>query len=656
MTFPTPGVDVAFTDAPWYAGGPTWTSVASQAQRIEISTGRAKDLDPFPPSVARVTLDNSDRRFDPEHAAGPYFGNLTANKKIRLSATHLGVTYRLFQGFVDGWPQDYMPPASGVCSTTAADMLKRLAKATPTWDIYADEVRADLPRAWWRMSETNGSIYNDFSGNGHDLKADDILGVASYAAESLIQAENGGAKLPTTGGLSAPMGTGPTSGSTVSVEFWIKSPSTPFTLVSHPPAFDFAPRLINGKPGPGATSTGEVFSASVMPNSGMLSLGRGVAGAILWYWQGATFPGVVGGSVSVMDGRIHHVCITRNGNTNIIYIDGADQTDYLTQVNATGSTANVPAEVLVNYQDPGNIPAFVWQDGPIIDEIAIYPQTLTADRVLAHYQAGSAPWDGQPTGTRILYILNRSNYPFFPGFPIGPTVDTGTMTLGPAQWSSGTTALGLLDQAEVSELGYLYVDHHAGPDVVFKDRTSRLRDTRSITSQATISDNPATGDMRYSALVGTYDQTVSVNSVTVKWVGGTAYASDATSITANGESGMSIDTVLPSLVTAQYFADGLLRRYKDPIGRFESIVIHPTTDALWVEVLSRRIGDRITVRRHPQSVGTAITFDCIVEGIDYEYSDGVDTFLATYHLSRADPVAYWILDTSALESTAILAF
>lgn len=652
--YPAFSVDVAFTTDPYAV--PSWTSVSGYAKKLQIVIGRTNELDPYPPGRLAVDLENIDRRFDPLHAAGPYFGNLKPNKKIRVRAVSNAVTYDMFYGFVDAWPQVYSPPSDAIAAVTATDGLKRLAKSKPSYDVYADEVRVDTPRAWWRMGDTSGPVFTDYSGNGYDLTPTGSVPVASMAKDALIKSENGSAKMPILGTMPAPSGSSPPTGTTWSAEFWIKTEGQPFrqdavttTAAGSGIVYNLpAPSLISGAPGPTFVGFGiQLLRDDSTPTWGQM-------GGLLVTWTGTTSTGNVGMAGTLADDRIHHVVVVHNGNDAKIWVDGADRTDPDTFTAAVGTITNLAGPVVVNRASLTSTgEPSTWASGPIMDEIAIYTQALSSTRIQAHYQAGIAPWNGDRTGARVSRILDRAGWP-----AADRNIDTGLQLLGAAEWPVNTTALTLIDEVEQSELGEIYVDHGDGGKMRFRQRTSRYEVTRSNTSQVTFSDDGTNlTAKRYSGIIGSFDASSTINSVTVKWRDGTVIATDTASIASYGEVGLSLETILPDYATASYYAAGLLNRYKTPNPKFESILLNPgADDGLIDEVLARRIGDRITVRRLPQSVGSAISFDCIVEGIEIDADEGIGVFLATYYLSRADPAAYWILGTSAIGSTAILGF
>lgn len=79
-------------------------------------------------------LANQDRRFDPNYLSGPYVENATSKVvpgvPLILRTTYNAITYTLFSGYVDDWPQEY--PEAGkdqVVKLDATDYTAQLAAA-----------------------------------------------------------------------------------------------------------------------------------------------------------------------------------------------------------------------------------------------------------------------------------------------------------------------------------------------------------------------------------------------------------------------------------------------------------------------------------------------------------------------------------------------
>ena len=125
-------VEIAFDSNPLDASQ-TFTDVSTYVRSIETNRGRQHALDDFQTGTCSVVLDNTDDRFNPLNTASPYYDSATGEtkvkpfKKIRISAEYDSTTYRLFTGFVTGYPESF--GGQGVDSTVrvqAVDLFKLL--------------------------------------------------------------------------------------------------------------------------------------------------------------------------------------------------------------------------------------------------------------------------------------------------------------------------------------------------------------------------------------------------------------------------------------------------------------------------------------------------------------------------------------------------
>ena len=152
MTYPTVTVEVAFT--PLGTSGTTlildsatkgivdtntlaaevWTDVTAYSRSLSIRRGATRAEGPvlrFEAGTASVTLDNSDRRFDPTNLSGPYVTggetDVRPMRGLRITATYNGTVYPLFKGYADAWDISYDEPSYSTCVLTATDATKVLA-------------------------------------------------------------------------------------------------------------------------------------------------------------------------------------------------------------------------------------------------------------------------------------------------------------------------------------------------------------------------------------------------------------------------------------------------------------------------------------------------------------------------------------------------
>lgn len=142
-----------FTVSPAGVSSPVWSDITGQVLGLTIKRGRSTQLDKFQAGGCQVTLDNSDRRFDPEYSAGSYYGYVLPNRRIRVRAQWNGTDYFLFDGFVDEWPQEYMPPEMASTTITCTDAFGIFAKLDVGDAPFVTEVLQDSPDTWYRLND-----------------------------------------------------------------------------------------------------------------------------------------------------------------------------------------------------------------------------------------------------------------------------------------------------------------------------------------------------------------------------------------------------------------------------------------------------------------------------------------------------------------------
>jgi hypothetical protein len=249
-------------------------------------------------------------------------------------------------------------------------------------------------------------------------------------------------------------------------------------------------------------------------------------------------------------------------------------------------------------------------------------------------------WPREFSGARITRILDEAGWP-----AADRAIDTGYSEVAEVTFAlgAGVTALDAIRDVAGAELGIFFVS--AAGIATFHDRHHR-RGASYLTSQATFGD-ALSGGLPYQAVVLDTNADQIWNDIQVTATGGeTQRAEDATSQTTYLRRTMARQVPLARDTEAADQAAYLLSLCKDPRNRFAGITVTPTTDAEWVQVCTRELGDHITVKRHPQGVGTAISQECSIEAIEHAASPG--RFQTTYLLSTPayTAVDWWILNDS----------
>jgi hypothetical protein len=133
-------------------GGERFFDITSRLVTAQIRRGKSQALDRIDAGVISVTVDNSDRTFDPLYEAGPFFGQLIPRRSVRVTSNGLPV----FVGFIDDFDIQYEPGVQSVVRIDASDALSVLTNAgleelTPDSELSGARINTilDLPEIDW---------------------------------------------------------------------------------------------------------------------------------------------------------------------------------------------------------------------------------------------------------------------------------------------------------------------------------------------------------------------------------------------------------------------------------------------------------------------------------------------------------------------------
>jgi hypothetical protein len=247
----------------------------------------------------------------------------------------------------------------------------------------------------------------------------------------------------------------------------------------------------------------------------------------------------------------------------------------------------------------------------------------------------------QTPGARITAILDLIGWPVAER-SIDTSAEQQQIQAAPSGSLTGDSALDAIQEAAETEDGVFFIDGRGF--AIFHDRYHRLKSTRSTTSQGTFCDhdNYVAGRFLYKELAPSTSRIV--NEYLVTRAGGTEQqATDATSIAAYRRRSRSLSTVHLTDADALSFGKYKLTQTKDPQRRYDELVLQPGDDsAMWLQILNREIGDRITVIQTPVGGGAAVSRDMYIEGIGMTVGPGV-TAEARFRLSPASAFSAWVL-------------
>lgn len=128
-------------------GGERYFDITDRLVTTQIRRGKTQALDRIDAGILAVTVDNSDRVFDPLYEAGPFFGQLIPRRSVRVSSNGLPV----FVGFIDDFDIQYEPGVQSVVRIDASDALSVLTNAgleefTPDSELSGARINTVLDR------------------------------------------------------------------------------------------------------------------------------------------------------------------------------------------------------------------------------------------------------------------------------------------------------------------------------------------------------------------------------------------------------------------------------------------------------------------------------------------------------------------------------
>lgn len=133
-------------------GGPKFFDISNRLVSVAIRRGKNQGLDKIDAGLATITVDNSDRLFDPLYEDGLYFGQLIPRREVRISSNN----YPVFNGFIDDFDIQYEPAKKSVVRIDVSDAFSVLANSalslqTPPSELSGARITRilDLPEVAW---------------------------------------------------------------------------------------------------------------------------------------------------------------------------------------------------------------------------------------------------------------------------------------------------------------------------------------------------------------------------------------------------------------------------------------------------------------------------------------------------------------------------
>jgi hypothetical protein len=151
-------------------GGPRLFDITDRLLSTSTTRGKSQALDRIDAGTIDITLDNSDRLFDPLYEAGFYYGQLIPGREVRVSCNGYPVIY----GFIDDLDIMYQPSNRSVVSIQSSDALSNLTinnlpAVSPAAELSGARVTRilDLPEVNWpsdrRSIDTGDSLLSNIA-------------------------------------------------------------------------------------------------------------------------------------------------------------------------------------------------------------------------------------------------------------------------------------------------------------------------------------------------------------------------------------------------------------------------------------------------------------------------------------------------------------
>lgn len=530
-----------------------------------------------------------------------------------------------FYGFVEeGWEQQLAPPEGCNCQVQLVDLLGVIGGFTLP-DVFDFAVLSQHPVGFWVLDQSDASEeVPDRSGNGHDGT---VVGNVEFGQ--------------------VPITSGHTPSALFTADFSLTSENLfkNFVDVSPSPILEL----------PGSSSVVATFRARSagtlnfhtmfvqgdgnVPSNSRAQIVVGLAGQLQFVWSETAGGIAYDWPDSVLDGQGHIVF----GQGNGIAMDTADLSTSTVIGLGTAETNGVGIGSHQGINDEDN-----W-DG-WIGTVALYKRLLLENERQIVVD-GYGKLNVETSDIHVAWALDRLGIS-----GDQRNLDTGSVVMGPAD-SSGADALEWIRGVTDTEQGQFYADHRDGGKFRYVERYARFTTPRAVSSQCRFSDNKTDSSPNLVRIErGDFNLVPNginsiINQTSVEWRGGTEVVSDTSSISQYGPRPRGLKIQSATVQLARSAGEWLIARYAQPRTRVDGAGIYPGADRRGYRAAYHlQVGDRVEVTYFPQEVGSEVTVDLFVEGVEQRVENGVNWY-AHYSLSPADTFTPWIWGTSLWDQT-----
>lgn len=585
----------------------SWTDISSWFRKATIKRGSSRVESPiirYEPGTCELTLDNSDRRFDPTNENGPYtIPSEGSGSGVQQAQSTDVMTYGHGVTIAVESTDPAVVAASLRDSTVAASASTSFTVGRPAGTASGD-IMVLVQSGDWGAATSMGNPTGGASWGSAVISM--TQGSNTLHTKAWIKTA-GGAEPATYGCTQA------TSSDGVAMVFCIRDANLVYvtdTDTSNSTAFFSTPSI-----SPGGDADFEIRYVA----------GTGGGSGVLWDWSGTSDP--LGNPYVEREDSQSGSFTTASAATasleGLVSGTGGTLVKPMRPVRVRAIWNSITYDLFRGYVDSWNI---TW-NGPNWSEVVV-PCT-DAFKIFGNIDrtAVAAVGSGETTGARLGRILDG----------VGWSASLRDIDTGDVVVQSTTLAGNALEEMLLTtetEVGELYMTGDG--KVFFRERSGITDDARSTDSQATFGDQA--GELRYKEVTLSNDDTQLYNRILA---GGPTLATQQADDTSSQtefllRSYERTDLIMTTNAAALTYAQYVLSLSAQPELRFETLVLQPQMDDtdLFPHALNRLIGDRITIRRRPPGGGDMIERDCFIRGIEHR-------------IEASDWYTIWTLQSSA---------
>jgi hypothetical protein len=178
--------------------GDRYFDITPRLISTQVRRGKSQALDRIDAGSVSITVDNSDRTFDPLYEDGPYFGQLIPRRAVKISANNRPV----FQGFIEDFDIQYQPGVQSVVRIDVSDGFSvfnnaKLEDFSPVSQLAGARIEAvlDRPEVNWpdelREIDEGNSVMLDIDVNEGTSALEYLKLVSSSEFGNLFMAKDG---------------------------------------------------------------------------------------------------------------------------------------------------------------------------------------------------------------------------------------------------------------------------------------------------------------------------------------------------------------------------------------------------------------------------------------------------------------------------------